>query len=523
MNDAPRYVTLRDYLRVLRDQRILVVLATLLCGGAALVVSIKQPPEYEAQASLSFRDPNVDLGDLGAAVPVTQAPEQRAAVGAQRVTDTDIAERAKRILRSPRSAGALLSSLDVQAEARTNLVVVKAKAGSGGEARSLANAFADAAAAVTREKARRRYRRIATSLRKQVLSLPPTAANSFTRSATEDRVARLLYLAGAANPVVVTVHADLPSSPASPKPIRNTLLGLLAGLALGLVAAFLRDALDRRFRSVHEIKDELGLPLLGHVRDDVLGRSIGSSNGRGLTGPELEAFRIVRTNVDFLDADRPVTTMVVTSARPEEGKTTVAGALAFTYAAAGRRTLLVECDLRRPTLAGRLGLDQAPGLSDYLVGAAEPADVLQTAPVPAASEIVSTNGGSASPVEAAHLGLTPLVCICAGTPTPRPAELLGSARFKEFLANVGESYDIVILDSCPLLSVVDTLELLPSVDGVIFCLRASRTTRDQARAGKAALQHFPDRPTGIVVTGVRAGDDSDYGYYGYAYVDSKGT
>jgi Mrp family chromosome partitioning ATPase len=94
---------------------------------------------------------------------------------------------------------------------------------------------------------------------------------------------------------------------------------------------------------------------------------------------------------------------------------------------------------------------------------------------------------------------------------------LGSQRFKAFLAQVTEAYDHVILDCCPLLSVGDTLELIPQVDGIVLCVRASRTTRHQAQAAKSALAAFPARPTGVVVTGLRHGDESDYGYYSYAY------
>ena len=103
-------------------------------------------------------------------------------------------------------------------------------------------------------------------------------------------------------------------------------------------------------------------------------------------------------------------------------------------------------------------------------------------------------------------------------PAPRPAELLGSQRLQAFLKQVESAYETVVLDTAPLLSVVDTLELIPHVDGLVICVRAARTTRDQARAAKAAIDHLPKRPTGLVITGVRAGDEADYGYYySYAY------
>jgi capsular exopolysaccharide synthesis family protein len=306
----------------------------------------------------------------------------------------------------------------------------------------------------------------------------------------------------------------VPGSPISPKPIRNTVLGFLLGLTLALVAAVVRDALDRRFKNSREIREALRFPLVGHVRDDVLGRSVISSNGHALTAPELDAFRIIKTNVEYLDVDHPIKTLAVTSAVPDEGKSTVSSALAAAFALSGRRALLVECDLRRPTLAKRFGLAATPGLTDYLVGRASPKEILQP---------VALEAGGDAAVNGAEAAATPgrFVCIAAGTSTPQPAELLGSQRFRDFLAQVADAYDIVVLDTCPLLSVVDTLGLVPCVDGIALCVRASRTTRDQARAARSALEHVPPRPTGIVITGVRSGDEGDYGYYSYAY-SSKG-
>jgi receptor protein-tyrosine kinase len=305
----------------------------------------------------------------------------------------------------------------------------------------------------------------------------------------------------------------VPAGPIRPKPVQTTLLGLLMGITFGLVAAFVRDSLDRRFKTSREITEELHLPLLGYVPEEVLGQALSSPNGkRTLSDQELEGFRILRTNIEFLDVDKPPKMILVTSALPEEGKSTVSSALAAAYTSAGKKTILVECDLRRPTLAKRLGVKEAPGLSDYLVGQATPPEVIQTISLGGDT----TNGSAAVPGTSAKV---PLVAITSGTSSPQPAELLRSQRCKDFFAQIREVYDVVIVDTCPLLSVVDTLELLPLADAVVVCVRASQTTRDQARAAKAAIAHFPERPTGVVVTGIRARDEAGYsGYYSYGYV-----
>lgn len=512
MNDTPHYTSLRDYLRVVREQRVLIVLIVLAFVGAAIALSLRQDPVYEARAALSFRGLNEDLGLIGTPAAATQTPEQRAATGAEQIDTFDMAQLAAQRLSPRMRPAALLAAVQVQAEAQTNFVVVTAQARSSQRAADIANAFAGAARAEQTRRLRQQYANRARDL--AVQARRTKVLSNYARLVNADRIQRLRGLAKFATPVVIAVKADPPGTPVSPKPVRNGLLGLLAGLTVALLVAFVRDGLDRRFRSSREMVDELRLPLLGHIRDDVLGLSISPNGRRALEEGELEAFRVLRTNLDFLDVDRQGTAVAVSSAVAEEGKSTVAGALAAAYTAAGRRVLLVEADLRRPILAKRLGLAAGPGLSDFLAGDAAPPEVLQTVTVATGSGRKWRRGsGTGEPAADAPT----FVCITAGTPTRRPAELLASERFESFLSEVEKAYDVVVVDTAPLLSIVDTLEVIQHVGRVVVCVRASRTTREQARAARAALAHFQDRPTGVVVTGVRAGEDAEYGYYSYAY------
>jgi receptor protein-tyrosine kinase len=509
VSDAPQYTSLQDYRRVLREQRVLVILIILLFTGAAVGISLREDPVYEASAGVQVKEENSDLSDVGFAAPSTQTPEQRSAIAAQRVSEPETVERAAEILGDTEKRG-LGASVAAAPEARTNLVAVTSQSGDAKRAAQVADAFALALVDLTVERSRKGYREQASTFRKTLKTIPKTPANAFTRNAMYDRISRYRNLAKIAEPATLIRHASVSADPISPKPIRNTVLGFLLGLTVALVAAVIRDALDRRFKNSREIREALHYPLVGHVRDDMLGRSVVGNNGQALSAPELDAFRIIKTNVEYLDVDHPVKTLAVTSAVPDEGKSTVSAALAAAFTLSGRRALLVECDLRRPTLAKRFGLNQTPGLSDYLVGNAEPKAILQPVSLDAGS-LPGVNGDTAATDQGAF------VCITAGTASPQPAELLGSQRFRAFLAQVADAYDIVVLDTCPLLSVVDTLELVPSVDGLVLCVRASRTTRDQARAARAALDHIPPRPTGVVVTGVRPRDEGDYGYYSYGY------
>lgn len=521
MSQTPRYATLRDYLRVLKMQRRLIVGIAAAFAVAGLAVSLLQTPTYTAGTSLTFRDIEQDLSLLGDSSLPELAPDQRAAVNAQVVTRPSVAERVKVSLDSDLSVSELRDAISTQVGARTNFVIIQAESDDAEFAAELANAYGNEVKAIDEEEVRKRLDSAIKSLRDS--SPGPT---SLQGQLTEQRVSQLLTVRELANPVEIARPAEVPGSPSSPRPVRNTFLGALVGLAVGLVTAFLRDSLDRRLRISDDVQDELQLPVIGRVPDRALGEIGFVSNGS--VGPEaeahLEAFRVLRTNLEFLQAGNPMRSVMVTSGLPEEGKSTVAIALAGAAAVAGKSTLLVECDLRRPCLADRLSLNRDPGLSDYLVGHAGPSEVLQTVEL---TPPISPNGddqenaakkakpGSKRGKKGDSSGEI-MVCITAGSSAPLPAELLGSERFTDFLTKVSKVYDLVVLDTSPILAVVDALELVPHVDGMVVCVRLSQTTREEARAAREALSRLPERPTGVVVTGVRPGEDS-YGYYYGSY------
>jgi capsular exopolysaccharide synthesis family protein len=500
MNDYPRYVTVRDYMQVVREHRWLIVLVTLVFTGASVAFSLSAKKSYQAEASLQFQEDSVNPGFLGALVPNDATPEQRAAIDAQRVRKPQVVQEAARILQvSPASANGLLSHISSRPEAKTNLVIIDATSSNPRAAANLANAFAQATQKVRQAEVRDGYAQAARAIRRQIAALGNGLATFSNRTVLQVQAVQLDQGAKVISPVQIARAATVPRSPASPKPVLGAVLGVLIGLIVGVLAAFVRDAMDRRFKSSEEITTEFRLPIVGYVREDALGKTATAMNGRRpLTEVDLEGFRILRTNVEFLNVDKPPGVVLVTSSLPEEGKSTVAAALAGAYAAAGKRTLLVECDLRQPTLAKRLGLAAQPGLTDVLTGQATPADVAQT--------VLEGFPNSAA---------SPLQCVVAGTETPLPAELLRSERAKAFLAEACEAYDAVVIDSSPILPVVDTLELLSAVDGLVVCVRASRTTREQARAAKTTLEHFPKLPTGVVVTGLRSHRDA-YAYPAYS-------
>jgi polysaccharide biosynthesis transport protein len=512
MNETPRYRTLRDYLRVLRSHRLLIVGVMIAFAAAAYVVSSLQEKKYTAETSLSFRDLGSDLTLIGEQSIPELAPDQRAAINADRVTRPSVANRVRERLGTDLTTDEIQDAVETEVGARTNFVIVRATSENPEFAASLANAYGEEVQTLDLDQVHKRIDNVIEGLRDNLKKIKGETdqAALLTTQVNQTQIAQLQTVRELVRPVEVARPAETPTEPSSPRTRRNTVLGAIVGLAFGLLAAFLRDSLDRRLRKTDEVQTELRLPVIGRVPDDALGEA-GFANGGGEDAEgHLEAFRVLRANLEFLQADNPLRTVLVTSGAPEEGKSTVAMALAGAAALAGKRTLLVECDLRRPCFADRLGLDPEPGLTDYLVGQAEPADVLQVVKLISSATV---NGDQKATSAKGAEDQANLVCITAGSAAPLPAELLGSDRFSSFLSKVSTAYDLVVLDTSPILSVVDALEVVPQVDGLVVCVRLARTTREEARATREALAHVPGRPTGVVVTGVRPDDESYYGYH----------
>jgi capsular exopolysaccharide synthesis family protein len=464
----------------------------LVAAAAALAYSLIKTPSYEATAKVSFRDPAQDLQVAGTPVSSDFEPEKRAAASAKLVTRNDVVAAVKKSTASNQSISELKNDVQTAVEPDSNLVDITASAPSASDSARLANAFAVETKVLSAREARDRYDAATARLRGRL----DATSDPESRAGIQDAISRLVTLSSFAQPVEIAVPAEPPGAPASPKPLRDTIIAAILGLLIGVGLAFVRHALDRRVSEPYELQKELALPLVGQVRGETLGMGGMSTNGTTEASErDLEAFRILRTNLDFLARDQSLKTVAVTSPLPDEGKSTVAAWLAYANAVAGRQTILVECDFRRPVLSERFDLDPSPGLADYLAGNAQLDDVRRT---------VAVNGPLAKP----------LPVIPAGTNVFQPTEMIASRHFQEFLREIAGSYELVVIDSSPVLPVGDTLELVPQVDGMLLCVRLGQTTHEQARATIDALAHLPKLPTGLVVTGLQSGSESDYyGYY----------
>ena len=539
MNESNQYASVRDYLGLIRRQRWIVLVVPIVFAAAAFALSTIQRERYEASASVEFRDLSQDFRLLDVNVVPAAAPNQRAATSAESATSEEVARRVRKDLGEDFSVDELQAGVTARVGTQTNLVVVEASGQDPQYVADLANAFAERASQIDTRNQLRQVDILIEQLRRQSPKNPiqlDKPVENLQEVVAQQRLIALLSLRRIADPAEVVRTAEVPTTPVSPKPARNAVLAGLVGFALALLFAFLRDSLDRRIRTINQAHELIDLPVLGRVGTTAFGGAglIGADGGA--SPADLEAFQMLRTNLAFFQPDKPVRTVLVTSGLPEEGKTTVAASLAAAAAAAGMSTLLVDADLRRPMVAARLGLQPAPGLAEYLLGSVPPKEILQvkafelaqtasraatSAPVAAGRTGTSKSPPSKEKADAMSNGspsegTSSLVCITAGKPPARPAELLASPRSREFLDRIGRAYDLVVIDSSPLLASADPLELIPHIDAVLVCVRVSKSTRDEVQAVKEALGRLPDRPAGLVVTGLGEGD-GEYGYYGYSY------
>jgi capsular polysaccharide biosynthesis protein/Mrp family chromosome partitioning ATPase len=528
MEEHEQHRTLRDYVAVLRRRKKLVAAIVAVGALAALGLSLIQDKTYTASATFKVQSQNQSVGLAGLLPGQGQLPAQDAAQAAQTATRVSVLRKTIEELGLKTSPQNLRSKITVTPNTQSNLVELAAEAPAAAAAARLANTVTSQAVDATNAGAQRQYGRLAQQLRKraQDLGTPPSNLSSLTpkeraklineaseRQVLSQQAAKMQALSTVAQLGQVVERATPPGSPSSPKTARNIVLGAVVGLFIGLGLAGVAESLDRRLRRPDDAKTLVEFPLVGVVPDDAMGGVPIAGTPAEDHVASMDAFRMLQTNLEFLQIDNPPRTVLVTSPLPQEGKTTVAIGVALASASSGRRTLLVEADLHRPVHSARLGLEGKLGLADYLSEKAAPREVVQVREFRDPG-VDQRQNGAPDTQEAPHASLA---CITAGGETSWSAEMLASQRFGAFLDQVGRAYDFVVIDSAPLLAVSETSRILPLVDAVVFCVRLGRTTFEQARAGRDAILRLPERPVGLAITGLTGEAGDGYDYYSYAY------
>ncbi len=500
-----------DYLRILRRRKWVVILVTLAVAGSALAFSLLQTPIYQSHARVLL-EPSQAVFQVGVGNYVDPARIQTEieVIGSERVKSL-VKEKLGSTPNGSASVVGNTAVIDVSGRDKNPQIAAR-----------IANAYADSYVEYRQKQAVGGLLAATKELQLQISSLdkqitdaqdrarsanPPKAGAIATPSAEEEslRSQRAAFkekldqlsvdTAVRTGGASLVAKAPVPTTPVSPTTFRNVLLGLLVGLIVGTALAFLVDQLDDSLRN----KDDLerltgGLPVLGVIpkvpgwknRDDprVVARDEPSS-------PPAEAYRTLRTSIQFFGVDRKMRTILVTSPTAGDGKTTTLSNLAVVLARAGQRVAIVSCDLRRPRINEFFGMSNAVGFTSVLLG---------TAPLSAALQPVPGDD---------RMKLVP-----SGPLPPNPSELLSSRRAGEVIAALEAQCDAVLIDCPPVLPVTDAAVLSARVDGVLLVATAGSTTGKQLARAVELLRQVDAPLVGVVLNS--APPEEAYGYkYGY--------
>jgi capsular exopolysaccharide synthesis family protein len=442
----------RQYLDVVRRRKWIILSVLTLTVGAAIAVSLLQEPVYQARTQIV-------VGQGGGLFQVNQpnAIQPFSATMKDLLKSNVIARRVIANLRLTGSEESLLSKVSVTVKPESSALNV-----------------------AVQDHSRARARAIADEIGRVFSNLVNERFGQATPVAPDQQVP----------PLTTTVWdpAHIDPGQVSPRPKRNVAIAGVLGLILGLLAGFLRDHFDRALRTRESVEQAYGIPVIGQI-PAATGRKRKERLLVNPFGESAEAYRALRANLQFLAVKRPLRTILITSASPEEGKTTVTANLAATIARSGASTIALDADLRRPRLDEAFGTRaKGPGLTSVLVGALDVEDAIQEV------SLFQENGAGAA------RGGSQLAFLPSGPLPPNPSELLSSLQMATLLDHLAASYDYVLIDSPPVLLVADALELVRAVDGVVLIARRNRSTTEQARELRALVQRLDINLVGTVLS-----------------------
>ena len=507
MDTEQTSLSFEQVLGVLRRRAPWILLCFVLVAAAAFGFSKHETKKYTATATLVFNNSQISQEVAGLPVGLGGSPQAQQNTNLKLVKLGDMAEKTASKLGEGLTKKKVDQSLSVTAETESNIVEVSATATSPMLAAEIANTYTKVFVGEQQNSNHAYYASALALVNKQLGSMSQKQKLSTAGVALENRAQSLGVLAELQSGTVqVAQAAAIPTAPSSPKTSRNTALGALLGLLLGLCIAFLLERADRRIREPKDLEAIYRLPLLGVIPESgALSRARGQSReaSGSLPAGETEAFHLIRAHLRYFNIDRELRTLLVVSAAPGDGKTTIARHLAAAAARMGSRVLLLETDLRRPTLAQQLDVKSGPGVSDVLIGAIP----LDKATQPVVLDPLSRNGGRALDV-----------LVAGATVPPNPGEMVESHAMEDLLEEAKSIYDLIVIDTPPLTAVSDAFPLLRKVDGVVIVGRVGRNRRDVAERLHETLSGAGAPLLGVIANGFKAGRFDSYAYsYTYDY------
>lgn len=467
---------IEQLLRIVRRRKLVVLQAMVIVPLLALLFSLTQEEEYTATATLLFRQAPSGPEEGETVID----PTREAATNGQLVGLPVVAEKASELLDGV-SPGEVLAGVEVESSSEADTAKISATTEDPELSAEMASAYGRAYIAFRREADRSQVQDAIDVAEASLEQLSPEDQEGKEGQALREQLDRLkLTQALQTGGAELVQPASVPSSPSSPKTLRNVVLGFILGLLLGLGLAALLERIDRRVRSVEELEDLYEIPILARIpRSQRLSKR--RAEAISPQTQEGEAFRVLRTNLRYFNVDGGLRSILITSPEAGDGKSTIARTLAMTMAEMGDDVVFVEGDLRKGgELRGVTG-GPASGLSNVLAGT--PFEkVLIDLDVPAGP------GGQTRS----------LTVLPSGPVPPNPSELLDSAQMRDLLIKLQERFRIVIIDSPALAAVSDALALVPEVSAVVIVGGLGKTTRDAGRGLSKQLSLLGTKPIGVI-------------------------
>jgi succinoglycan biosynthesis transport protein ExoP len=508
--EAP--IDLRTYLRVLRRRIRPIAGVALLVFGLAIGYSYLQTPLYTATTQVLVQPPATSP------FQTSSRPEQLVSMETERrvVGSAPVAKLARARIDSTESIRDLLGHVSVDVAPDSLILDISYTDTDATEAAPGADAFAAAyleykrelalgSLIETRERIQERIdelqervdeqiRIMATSERQSARWLTARAGRNSLLGQISILTDQITSLPPDVDPGQVILPAEAPTAPSSPNHVVNGGVGLFLGLILGLLLAFVLDRLDERLKSREDLEEAIQAPVVGIVPHF----DLWSKHERAVlvsirepTGPTAESYRTLRTSVSAMARQADVRTLLITSALPGEGKSTTAANLSAALATAGERVLLVSADLRKPRVHEFFELPNWMGVADVLNGRSEVGRAIQPSGIPGLSVMTS------------------------GAPSPDGSELLHSPNLPELLNGLRASFDLIIVDSTPVLGLADALAVAQAVDGVLFVATPRMANRGAVAQAREQLVQVGGRVLCGVLNAVTQAKAGAYGY-GYA-------
>jgi polysaccharide biosynthesis transport protein len=522
--------SLRDYLRVVRRRKWIILQAVLLVPAVAIALSLQQEKVFEASSQVLLVQQNpadqFNPSNSGGAQP----PDRIAQTQADLARVPEVAQRTLEAAGVNRTVDQFLANSSASSRTNSDLLLLSVRDHVPRVAVELATAYARAFALyrakfdtapyqISLERADEQLRQMAAQGDKGTDAYRELQAK---RDGVEQYMALLTRNA-------VPVQVPDQATQIQPKPVRNGILGLGLGIVLGMALAFLREALDTRVRTAEEVGEKLHLPLLSRIPAPA--RKLRNANRLVMKadphGVQAEAFRTLRTNIEFVNLDLNARTIMITSAIQAEGKSTTAANLAIAFARMGKRVALVDLDLRRPFMDSFFDFGDRPGLTHVARGhfsieaatlhvALAPDDDAERVAVFAESNGHSNGSNGHSKLDGV------LDVISSGPLPPDGGDFVGSKAVAELLTTLRERYDLVLIDSPPLLRVNDAVALSSRVDAMAIVVRLETLRRPILKELARVLETTRTPRLGFILTGLDSDEEAyAYGYRGSGYSYSE--